>query len=78
MNDSDFEAALAKIEHSWEEKRKIKAAIASELYGAFERLNAPPDLLSIIGSYGDTLEDSEVLQLLKEWNATGKILHERQ
>ncbi len=55
-----------------------KAAIASELYKALERLEAPPDLLSIIGSYGDTLSDEEVLQLLRDWNATGKVIHTPQ
>ena len=36
-----------------------------------ERLGAGPELLSIIGSYGDTLEDEEVLALLREYNAEG-------
>jgi hypothetical protein len=53
-------------------------AIASELYKALERLNAPPDLLSIVGSYGDTLDDSEILELLKAYNETGEILNDRQ
>jgi hypothetical protein len=53
-------------------------AIVSELYRALERLDAPPELLSIIGSWNDTLSDEEVLRLLKEWNETGKVLHGRQ
>lgn len=53
-------------------------AIIAELYKAFERLDAPPDLLAIVGSYGDTLSDDEVLRLLREYNRTGKVLHERQ
>lgn len=54
----------------------IKAAIISELYKALERLDADPELLSIIGSYGDTLTDEEVLRLLRAWNETGKVVHE--
>jgi len=56
----------------------LTPTIAAELYRAFERLNAPPELLSIIGSYGDSLSDEEALRLLKDYNETGKVLHERQ
>jgi hypothetical protein len=31
-----------------------------------------------VSSYGDTLDDSEILELLKSYNETGKVLHERQ
>lgn len=70
MNEIIWREGLSSIAH--------KSDIVHEIYKAFERLEAPPELLSIIGSYGDTLEDSEVLKLLKEWNESGKILHERQ
>jgi hypothetical protein len=56
----------------------LAPAIASELYKAFERLDASPELLSIIGSYGDTLDDKEILELLRVYNETGKVLNERQ
>lgn len=52
----------------------LTAEIAAELYKAIERLDAGSDLLSIIGSYGDTLSDQEVLDLLREWNRTGRAL----
>ena len=55
----------------------MKADIAAEIYKAFERLEADPELLSIIGSYGDTLDDAEILGLLKDYNTTGKIFHAR-
>lgn len=58
--------------------RSLTPAIASELHAALERLDAPPDLLSIIGSYGDTLSNEEVLEHLKSWNRTGEVLNERQ
>ena len=56
----------------------LKAQIAQELYFAMDRLGANPDLLSIIGSHGDTLSDEEILALLKEYNATGQVLKRSQ
>jgi hypothetical protein len=47
----------------------IKAQIADEIYRALEDLGAGPELLSIIGSWGDTLDDAEVLRLLRDYNA---------
>lgn len=46
----------------------IKAEIAVEMYEAARRLGARSDLLRIIGSYGDTLPDEEVLDQLRQWN----------
>ncbi len=40
----------------------------SELYEAFQRLGAKSDLLSIVGSWGDTMDDEWVLSALREWN----------
>jgi hypothetical protein len=56
----------------------ITARIAKELYIAMERLGAKPSLLSIVGSYGDTLDDAEILALLRQYNATGQVLHQLQ
>lgn len=47
----------------------LKAQIAHERYAALDCLGAGEELLSIIGSYGDTLDDDDVLALLKHWNA---------
>ncbi len=59
-------------------KPDTTAQIVQELYIALERLDADPELLSIIGSWRDTLDDAEVLSLLREYNATGRLLHRRQ
>jgi hypothetical protein len=40
--------------------------------------NPPVDLRYILGSYKDTLDDSEILNLLREWNRTGKVIHQPQ
>ena len=53
-------------------------AIAHQIYIALERLGADLELLSVIGSWGDTLNEEQVLQYLIEWNDSGKVLHERQ
>jgi hypothetical protein len=36
---------------------------------ALERAGAHPYLRAFIGSWGDTLEDAEILDALKDWNA---------
>jgi hypothetical protein len=56
----------------------ITAQIAGELYAAFERLDADPELLAIVGSWRDTLGDFEVLTMLREYNAGRPILHKPQ
>jgi len=55
-----------------------KAQLAGEIYAAMERLGADVELLAIIGSWCDTLTDGEVLALLQEYNATGRVLHRPQ
>lgn len=47
----------------------VEQQIRSEIYLAFARLRADRELLAAIGSWGDTLEDAEVLALLKKCNA---------
>jgi hypothetical protein len=70
----DIERRIAALEN----QQRVTAAIADELHKILDGLGASPDLLSIVGSYGDTLSDEEILSLLREYNGTGKVLHERQ
>jgi hypothetical protein len=56
----------------------LKAKIAGELYVALERLDAEPELLAIVGSWRDTLDDAEVLSMLQEWNTTGRVVFRPQ
>jgi hypothetical protein len=51
----------------------VKADIAKEIYRALDDLCADPQLLSIVGSYGETLTDEEVLAYLKAFNETGSM-----
>jgi hypothetical protein len=55
----------------------IKAQIAREIFIALQRRGADK-LLPIIDSYRrDRLSNAELLALLAEYNATGKVLHQR-
>ena len=54
-------------------KPAIHHAIVSEIVRAFEKLGAPDKLLGAIDSWGDTLDDADVLELLRMWNETGDI-----
>jgi len=47
--------------------------ISSELYAALERLNASPELMALIGSWGDGEDDAELLKGLRLFNRTGSI-----
>jgi hypothetical protein len=43
----------------------VRAQIAGELYTTLEQLSADPELLSVVGSWRDTLDDDEILEHLK-------------
>ena len=47
----------------------LETQIRGEIYRAFEKLHADKRLLATIGSWKDTLNDAEVLAVLKMWNA---------
>lgn len=49
----------------------IDKQIRSEIYRTLELLDADPYLLAAIVSWGDTLDDTEVLKLLRQWNEGG-------
>lgn len=54
----------------------LQAQIAREFYTVLERLDADPELLAVVGSWHDTLDDTEILALLREYNRTGRVLHQ--
>ena len=49
--------------------KTLETQIRAEIYKAFEKLHADRRLLATIGSWRDTLDDAEVLSVLKMWNA---------
>ncbi len=42
--------------------------IVGEIYRSLVLLGAEMDLLSLIGSWGDSLSDADVLPMLRHWN----------
>ena len=54
---------------------KAKAKIAHELYEAVRKLEGDSDLLCILGSYGDTVDDDDVLERLRQWNSSHENAH---
>lgn len=46
----------------------IRAELLTEINRAARRLGAKSDLLALIGSWGDTLSDEDVLHGLRRWN----------
>jgi len=54
----------------------VTANIAHEFYRILERCGAKSDLLSIVGSYGDTVPDKDVLDWLRTWNEEGGSIAE--
>ncbi len=56
----------------------LKAQIVDELYTALEWLGADGELLAIVGSWGDTLPDVDVLRMLREYNAGRLTLRREQ
>ena len=49
---------------------QTEMAIRQEVYKAFQSFGAKSDILSLIGSWGDTLEDEDILSGLQHWNKT--------
>lgn len=49
----------------------MKMALAKQLTIALQNLVAPVELLCIVGSYGDTQADSDILEMLEQYNERG-------
>jgi hypothetical protein len=56
---------------------ETQAKITNEIYKAVDALGGAPCLLSAIGSWGDTLSDQTVLDILTDFNA-GKAMFETE
>jgi aryl-alcohol dehydrogenase-like predicted oxidoreductase len=55
-------------------EQDTRQKIMAELYAALERLGVDEELLAIVDSMNDRMTDKEILQLLEEYNRTGKVL----
>lgn len=54
-------------------KRPADAKLKLDIYSALELAGADSWLLGIVGSWGDTLPDEEVLKMLAQWNRRANI-----
>jgi len=53
---------------------EVQHRIVTELHTALAAIRIiPPRLLNVIGCWGDTLTDEQVLDMLRRWNETGDI-----
>ncbi|WP_220711550.1 hypothetical protein [Citrobacter freundii] len=52
----------------------MKMALANQLTIALQNLGAPVELLCIVGSYGDTQTDSDILEMLEQYNERGTCM----
>jgi hypothetical protein len=57
-------------------KHSVRIAVVQELYAALERLNAPDDLLGIVGNWVDAMDDETALQDLRAFNRDGTLIEE--
>ena len=53
--------------------RNIHEAIVQQICVALAKLDSPIELLAIVGSWGDTQDDTETLANLKSFNERGPI-----
>jgi hypothetical protein len=56
----------------------VRTQIVGEIDKALERLEADEELLAIVGSWRDTLDDAQILAMLREYNAGRPTLHRPQ
>jgi hypothetical protein len=55
--------------------RGTETGIARQIYIALERLGADQELLGIIANWCETLNDAEILSLLRKYNSPDKAWH---
>lgn len=54
----------------------MKMALGKQLTIAMQNLGAPIELLCIVGSYGDTQTDTDVIEMLEQYNNRGSCMEE--
>jgi len=65
--EAEFYNAARHLGASWDILFRIKSG--EGLHQAFKDLGASDDLLAIVGGYGNTLSDEDVLAFLRQYNA---------
>jgi hypothetical protein len=57
-------------------KEQKQALIVKQITIAMQNLGASVELLCIVGSYGDTQSDADVLECLRQYNERGTAMQE--
>jgi hypothetical protein len=65
----EVERSLRLLGASEAEIAALNTTDQKAMYDALQRAGGKSDILSIIGSYRDTLPDDEVLERLQHWNS---------
>ena len=58
------------------DSERMKMSLAKQLTIALKNLGAPTELLFVLGSYGDTQSDEDILEMLEQYNDRGTYVHE--
>jgi hypothetical protein len=58
------------------DRHSVRIAAMQELYAVLEALNAPDDLLGIVSSWVDTMDDEAALQNLRAFDHGGIVIAE--
>lgn len=56
------------------DKKDLRQEIGAEISKILQANGFPIELIAVVNSYGDTLDDAEVLDLLRDFNKTGAVL----
>ena len=54
----------------------VQSAIVSEIYRAVEKLGGGFELLALISSWGDSINDDDILEYFRAYNNTGTYIKE--
>lgn len=54
----------------------VKMKLAKQLTIALQNLAAPIELLCIVGSYGDTQTDADIIEMLEQYNDRGTCMEQ--
>jgi hypothetical protein len=77
-NTDDKKPPASSVTRRRSQRDDVRAQIANAFYTMLEQLSADPDLLAVVGSWRDTLNDDEILEHLRSFNRGGKVLHKSQ
>jgi hypothetical protein len=77
-NTDDKKPPAPSVTRRHSQRDDVRTQIANEFYTTLKQLSADPELLAVVGSWRDTLNDDEILEHLRSFNRTGKVLHKSQ